>query len=136
MVSLATLFVHPLVALRWGVGPQGVDPHRLLPLLPIPLIGALGLGLSILGARSTDAHAHAPLVGAFLAFLSGYLGLAVGFMPFIVPYAVTFEQAASSPGALTLMLGGVVVLLPFILGYTAWVYWLFRGKVAADAGYH
>ena len=39
-------------------------------------------------------------------------------------------------GALGLILVGVVVLLPFILGYTAFVYWLFRGKATADAGYH
>ena len=38
--------------------------------------------------------------------------------------------------ALALMLGGVVILLPVILGYTVWVYWLFRGKVGEDAGYH
>jgi cytochrome d ubiquinol oxidase subunit II len=71
-----------------------------------------------------------------LAFLSGYLGLAVGFLPYIVPYAITYEEAASTPGALKLMLTGTVVLLPLILGYTAWVYWIFRGKVAPGAGYH
>jgi cytochrome bd ubiquinol oxidase subunit II len=135
-VSIATLFVHPEVALRWGMGPHGVDQARLLPLLPIPLMGLVGLVMAFLGARSREAHAHAPMIGAFLAFLSGYVGLAVGFMPFVVPYAVTYEQAASSPQALTLMLIGVAILLPFILGYTAWVYWIFRGKVAADAGYH
>ncbi|MGZ3276208.1 MAG: cytochrome d ubiquinol oxidase subunit II [Caulobacteraceae bacterium] len=135
-VSIASLFIHPEVALRWGVGPQGVDQLRLLPLLPIPLMGLVGLMMAFFGAKSPEAHAHAPLVGAFLAFLSGYVGLAVGFMPFVVPYAVTYEQAASSPQALALMLIGVAIFLPFILGYAAWVYWIFRGKVAADAGYH
>jgi cytochrome d ubiquinol oxidase subunit II len=137
VVSVATLFIHPLVALRWGIGPQGsVDQARLLPLLPIPLMGLVGLLMAFLGARSREAHAHTPMVGAFMAFLSGYIGLAIGFMPFVVPYALTYEQAASSPSALTLMLVGVAILLPFILGYTAWVYWIFRGKVAPDAGYH
>jgi cytochrome d ubiquinol oxidase subunit II len=136
-VSIATLFIHPLVALRWGVGPQGaLDQRRLLPLLPIPLMGLVGLMMAFLGARSSEAHAHTPMVGAFMAFLSGYVGLAVGFMPFVVPYALTYEQAASSPQALALVLVGVVILLPFILGYTAWVYWVFRGKVAAGGGYH
>ncbi len=140
-VSIATLFIHPEVALRWGVGAQsggseGVDQARLLPLLPIPLMGLVGLMMAFFGARSREAHAHAPMIGAFLAFLSGYVGLAVGFMPYVVPYAVTYEQAASSPQALSLTLIGVAILLPFILGYTAWVYWIFRGKVTADAGYH
>jgi cytochrome bd ubiquinol oxidase subunit II len=136
-VSIATLFVHPLVALRWGVGPQqSIDGARLLPLLPIPLMGLVGLIMAFLGARSREAHAHTPMVGAFMAFLSGYVGLGVGFVPYVVPYAMTFDQAASSPQALKLMLIGVIILLPFILGYTAWVYWIFRGKVASDAGYH
>ena len=135
-VSVATLFIHPQVALRWGVGREGVDQLRLLPLLPIPLMGLVGLMMAFFGARSREAHPHAPMVGAFLAFLSGYVGLAVGFMPYAVPYALTYEQAASSPQALTLMLIGVAILLPFILGYSAWVYWIFRGKVTADAGYH
>lgn len=141
VVSLATLFVHPQIAARWGVGMQdtggwGVDQRRLLPLLPIPFTGLVGLLLSFLGARSREAHPHTPLIGGFMAFLSGYAGLAVGFMPYVVPYALTYEQAASSPQALSLMLVGVAILLPFILGYTAWVYWIFRGKVAAGGGYH
>jgi len=135
-VSIATLFIHPLVALRWGLSEHGVDMPRFLPLLPIPLMGGFGLLMAFAGAHSDESHAHTPMVGAFLAFLSGYLGLAVGFLPYIVPYAVTYEQAASSPGALKLMLGGTVILLPMILGYSGWVYWIFRGKVAADAGYH
>ncbi len=77
-----------------------------------------------------------PYVGAILVFLSGYLGLAAGFFPYVAPYALTFRQAASTDSALTLMLVGVGLMLPLILGYTAWVYWLFRGKVGADAGYH
>ena len=78
----------------------------------------------------------APYLGAALVFLSGYLGLAIGFFPYVAPYALTYEQAASAPNALGLMLVGIVILLPVILGYTVWVYWLFRGKVSADAGYH
>jgi cytochrome d ubiquinol oxidase subunit II len=137
VVSVVTLFLHPLVAARWGVdaGFQ-VDGHRLLPLLPIPLMGLAGLWMAFSGARSPQAHPHTPLVGGMMVFLSGYLGLAVGFLPFIVPYALTYEDAASTPGALKLMLIGTCALLPLILGYTVWVYWIFRGKVGADAGYH
>ena len=136
VVSVATLFIHPLIAIRWGVGVHGVDIRRFLPLSTIPLMGLVGLLMAFAGARSREAHPHAPLVGAVLAFLSGYLGLAIGFLPYIVPYGMTYEQAASSPGALKLMLIGTAVLLPLILSYTAWVYWIFRGKVGPDAGYH
>jgi cytochrome d ubiquinol oxidase subunit II len=136
LVSVATLFLHPLVAVRWGIGAHGIDAARLLPLLPIPLMGLVGLLIAFGGARSPKSRSHTTMIGAMLAFLSGYLGLAVGFLPFIVPYAITYEEAASTPGALKLMLTGTVVMLPLILGYTAWVYWIFRGKVASDAGYH
>jgi cytochrome d ubiquinol oxidase subunit II len=113
-----------------------VKVARLAMLSPIPLLGLAGLAVAFLGSRSPKSHAFGPLAGGFLAFLSGYLGLAVSFLPFVVPYSVTYEDAATSPAALELMLIGTLVLLPLILGYSAWVYWIFRGKVGADAGYH
>jgi cytochrome d ubiquinol oxidase subunit II len=135
-VSVATLFVHARLAARWGLGAGAMDFGRLALLSPIPLLGLAGLILAFAGGRSPKSHAFGPLAGGFLAFLSGYLGLAVSFLPFVVPYSVTYEDAASTPAALGFMLVGTLVLLPVILGYSAWVYWIFRGKVGADAGYH
>jgi cytochrome d ubiquinol oxidase subunit II len=132
--SLATLLVHPAVGRRWGFAGGTPDLGSLAPLLAIPLLGGVGLGLVFFGlARKSHAL---PFVGALVVFLSGYLGLGFSFFPDAVPYGVTFREAANSPGALGLILLGVAILLPFILGYTAFVYWLFRGKVTADAGYH
>ena len=71
-----------------------------------------------------------------MVFLSGYLGLAVGFAPYVVPYALDFRQAAAPDNALGLMLAGTAVILPLILAYTAWVYFVFRGKIGEEAGYH
>jgi cytochrome d ubiquinol oxidase subunit II len=134
VVSLATLSVHPQIAARWGYAAGRIDWSRALPLAPAPILGLVGLGVLVLGLR---ARLHIlPFAGAALVFLSGYLGLAADFFPYVVPYALTFRQAASADNALALILGGVVVLLPAILGYTVFVYWLFRGKVSADAGYH
>ncbi|HTK33790.1 MAG TPA: cytochrome d ubiquinol oxidase subunit II [Caulobacteraceae bacterium] len=133
-VSLATLFLHPRVAARWGVVDGTVDWSRFLPKAPIPLLGVAGLGLLTFGLRRAS-HAL-PFVGAVLVFLSGYLGLAAGFMPYVAPYVLTFRQAAAADNALALMLGGAALLAPAIVGYTVWVYWVFRGKVGADAGYH
>ena len=134
LVSLVTLTVHPQIAARWGYAAGHVDWSRALPLALAPLVGLIGLGVLAFGLR---ARSNAlPYAGAALVFLSGYLGLAADFFPYVVPYALTFRQAASADNALALILGGVVVLLPAILGYTVFVYWLFRGKVSADAGYH
>ena len=136
-VSLATLFVHPRIAGRWGLeaGPGlTVDWATLAPLLAIPALGLAGLAVVVLGALR-GSHRW-PFVGALTVFLSGYLGLAVSFMPTIVPYDLGFREAAAPDNALGLMLVGTAFILPLILGYTAWVYWVFRGKVTPETGYH
>jgi cytochrome d ubiquinol oxidase subunit II len=133
-VSFATLLVHPEVAARWGWTGDGFDLAKLSRLAPIPLLGAAGLAIAALGLKRR-AHGW-PFAGAILMFLSGYLGLAAGFFPYIVPYALTFREAANADNALALLLAGGAILLPAIVGYSVWVYWIFRGKVGADAGYH
>jgi cytochrome d ubiquinol oxidase subunit II len=133
-VSLMTMTVHPLIAERWGVFPAGPDWARVVQRIPIPLLGLIGISVCAYGLRRR-AH-HGPYLGAVLIFLSGYFGLAVGFFPYVVPYAVDFRQAATAPNALAFMLVGAVIVVPLVLVYTGWVYWVFRGKVSADAGYH
>jgi cytochrome bd ubiquinol oxidase subunit II len=137
-VSVATLFVHPRVAERWGfwmeAGRPTLDWSRLLPLTPAPLLGLIGFGLIAWGVR-TASHSK-PFIGTLLVFLSGYLGLAAGFFPYVVPYQIGFREAAAPDNALGFMLVGTAVALPLLLGYTAYVYWVFRGKVNEDAGYH
>ena len=71
-----------------------------------------------------------------MLFVSGYLGLAASFAPYVAPYSLTFRDAANASSALVLLTGGLVVILPLVLGYVVFVYWIFRGKVSADAGYH
>ena len=132
--SVATLLVHHEVAERWGFTGRTFQLAALAPLLPIPLIGAFGLGLIWLGlARRSHVL---PFAGAMTVFLSGYLGLAASFFPNIVPYHIGFRAAANEHGALALLFVGVSFLLPLILGYTGFVFWLFRGKVAGDGAYH
>ena len=133
-VSLATLVVHPRIAERWGFQGGSFDPAKVGPLLPIPALGAAGLAILALGL-ARRAHG-APFMGALVVFVSGYLGLGLSFFPDIVPYGLSFRQAANPDNTLALLLGGAVVLLPAIVGYSLWVYWIFRGKVGADAGYH
>jgi cytochrome bd ubiquinol oxidase subunit II len=133
-VSLATLFLHPRIAARWGFEDGGLALARFMSVSAVPLLGLAGAAVLTFGL-ARKAHVL-PFLGALVIFLSGYLGLAVGFAPYVVPYALTFRDAASEPNALGLMLVGVAILLPLILGYTAYVYWIFRGKVGADAGYH
>ena len=48
---------------------------------------------------------------------------------------MTIWQAAAPYESQLFMLVGAVVLVPLILAYTAWSYWVFRGKVG-EHGYH
>ena len=134
VVSVATLVVEPHVAARWGWTGSGFEVMRLVRLSPIPILGAAGL--AILAAGLIRGSHVWPFVGAVVVFLSGYLGLAASFFPYVAPYQLTFRDAANDPRALALLFGGLVFILPVILGYTVWVYWVFRGKTSADAGYH
>ena len=134
LVSVASLAIHPRIAARWGLVGHAIDLARLLRLAPIPLLGLVGLLAIVRGLRRRSNLW--PYAGAAVVFLSGYLGLAVDFFPYVAPYVLTFREAAAADNALALMFGGLCIILPAILGYTAWVYWLFRGKVGEDAGYH
>ncbi len=133
-VSVATLYLHPRVAERWGALADGFDWARFATLSPIPLVGLAGMIIIAVGLK-VRSH-RLPFAGAMLMFLSGYLGLAVGFLPYVAPYSMTFRDAAAPENALALMLVGAAVALPLTLAYTIWVYWLFRGKVNEETGYH
>ncbi len=65
----------------------------------------------------------------------GFLGLVLGMWPYLLPPSMTLAAAAPA-SSLGFSLVGLVILLPVILGYTAWSYRVFRGKVRADSGYH
>ena len=139
-VSLATLSVNEQVVLRWGFSMTHIDPGTLLPLLPVPLAGMALVGLlwRMLSRSPADRSGGDwwPYLLAVGIFLSGYLGLAISLLPFIVPYQVTIHEAAARDNALGFMLVGAVIMLPVILAYTAYVYRLFWGKVQPGDGYH
>lgn len=133
-VSLATLGIDPRVTARWGLTMTSVDWPVFVKLAPLPVAaGALCLGLW----RGVEAPRNiVPYVCAVGLFFVGYSGLAVSLWPFLVPFALTPADAAAADNALGLMLAGALPLLPLILGYTGYVYWLFRAKVTVDAAYH
>jgi cytochrome d ubiquinol oxidase subunit II len=81
-------------------------------------------------------HELTPFLGAVVLFLMSFVGIAISLWPMIVPYRYTLREAASSPSTQVFLLIGTLFLLPIILMYTAWSYWVFRGKVPSAAGYH
>ena len=86
-----------------------------------------------LDGRTSEAL---PFSGAVGLFVMSYLGIAISLYPMIVPYHFTLWEAASLRRTQAFLLVGTSVLLPVILMYTGWSYWVFRGKVRADIGYH
>ena len=75
-------------------------------------------------------------IGGIGLFALSYLGIAISLWPFIVPHRFTLWEAAASNNTQAFLLVGTLFLLPIILVYSGWSYWVFRGKVRADIGYH
>ena len=69
-------------------------------------------------------------------FVLSFIGLGISFYPYIVPPGLTIAEAAAPDESLWFLLAGAAVLVPMILAYTAYAYWVFRGKVDPDEGYH
>lgn len=129
LVSVWTPLTQAGIAQRWFGWPN------VLFLSPVPVLtGAVAFAAwRALAGRGSDA---APFLAAMGLFLLSYLGIAISLWPMIVPGHFTLWQAASSEGTQAFLLVGTLLLLPVILMYTAWSYWVFRGKLQAGTGYH
>jgi cytochrome d ubiquinol oxidase subunit II len=77
-----------------------------------------------------------PFLATIALFLLGYLGLLISNFPYLVPPSLTIWQTAAAPATQIFMLMGTLVLLPIILGYMIFVYWIFGGKLREGEGYH
>ena len=77
-----------------------------------------------------------PFVLTLCLFAITYAGLGISMWPYLVPQSVTIWEAAAPEKSQLFVLVGASVLIPIILAYTAFAYWIFRGKVEADHGYH
>jgi cytochrome d ubiquinol oxidase subunit II len=126
-VSLYTPFVLPQYFDRWLRFPG------LLVTVPMPLLfGGVALALWWSIGRGRDWMPFLLSLGLFLLSIAG---LAISIWPDVVPGRVTIWQAAAPYESQMFMLVGALVLVPLILAYTGWAYWVFRGKVG-EHGYH
>jgi cytochrome bd ubiquinol oxidase subunit II len=129
IVSLWTPLVDSGIAQRWFSWPN------IAFLAPVPLLTAL-FGFLEWQAIANPKSELRPFVYAVLLFCLSYFGIAVSLFPMIVPHHYSLWQAASSPDTQIFLGVGTLFLLPVIFVYTGWSYWVFRGKVRADTGYH
>jgi cytochrome d ubiquinol oxidase subunit II len=128
VVSIWTPLAFERIAARWFSTPN------IYFLWPVPLLTAL---VALMAWRWLDEGREVrPFLAAVVLFLLGYLGLVISTFPYLVPPTLTIWQTAAVPASQIFMLLGTLVLLPIILGYIGFVYWLFRGKVREGEGYH
>lgn len=126
-VSAATPFLDAEYARRWFSWP-GVLLSAQVPILV--MIVATLLFLSLRTKRD-----QAPFLLALGLFALGGAGLGISIFPDLIPGKITIWDAAAPTSSLSFMLVGALILIPIILAYTAYAYWIFRGKVKDD-GYH
>ncbi|CUT16081.1 putative Cytochrome bd2 subunit II [Bradyrhizobium sp.] len=127
-VSIATPFLSIQYAQRWFAWPG------IVLAAPVPIAVA---AVSALLMRSlTRKQDSRPFLLSLVLFALSYAGLGISMYPYIVPQSITIWQAAAPRNSQLFMLVGVAGLVPLILGYTGWAYWVFRGKVRAGSGYH
>jgi cytochrome d ubiquinol oxidase subunit II len=126
-VSAATPFLHHDYYTRWLTMPG------LLLTAPVPILVA-ALGWLFWRALGREAQS-APFLLTLVLFALCFVGLGISMYPFIVPGQVTIWEAAAPRSSQVFMLVGAGIMLPIILGYTGWAYWVFRGKVGPE-GYH
>jgi cytochrome d ubiquinol oxidase subunit II len=128
-VSLWTPFLNPLFMKRWFGFPH------ILAVAPVPILVGLA-ALILFRSLSERRRELVPFLAALSLFVMSYVGIGISFYPFIVPTSVTIHDAAAPDNSLSFLLVGAGVLVPLILAYTAYSYWVFRGKVNASGGYH
>jgi cytochrome d ubiquinol oxidase subunit II len=128
IVSLAMPFVDERIADLWFSTPN------LFYLLPVPLLTIAALIILWRDIRGNQREVRPFLLSLFL-FLLGYIGFGISLYPWIVPFEFTLWQAAAVSTSQSIVLIGTVILLPIILGYTAYCYYIFRGKSGHDAMY-
>jgi cytochrome d ubiquinol oxidase subunit II len=127
-VSLWTPLAEPRIAARWFSLPNFYF------LWPVPVVTALVAYL--LWRWLEKGYEIPPFLAVIALFLLGYLGLIISNFPYLVPPSLTVWDTAAAPASQIFMLIGVAAFLPVILGYIAFVYWLFRGKVREGESYH
>ncbi|MDL5596589.1 cytochrome d ubiquinol oxidase subunit II [Bacillus subtilis] len=128
IVSVWTPLAHEAIAQRWFSLPN------LFWFLPVPIL-VLVCTWALLRAVANNAN-HLPFLLTLVLIFLGYSGLGISLWPNVIPPAVSVWDAAAPPQSQGFALVGALFIIPFILVYTAWSYYVFRGKVTPDQGYH
>ena len=123
-VSLWVPFLGREIEARWFTWPN------LAFLAPVPLVTAF---VAFRIFRNLErGHHHSPFLLSIALFLLGYLGLGISLFPYIVPPDLTIWQASNTVNSQLFALVGFAIVMPITFTYTAYAYYVFRGKVAEE----
>ncbi len=128
IVSLFTPFQDPIYFERWFNLPGSLWT-MIVPVIMFGLVWTFFRGLN-------DRRSLSPFLSALGFFVVSFIGIGISFYPMMVPPSLTIWEAAAPDSSLAFALVGAVILLPIILAYTAYSYWVFRGKMDPNEGYH
>ncbi|WP_413721916.1 cytochrome d ubiquinol oxidase subunit II [Sodalis sp. RH23] len=129
IISVWTPLAQPAIAHRWFSLPN------VFFFLPVPVLVLLTAWALRRAIMRDDTHYSPFLLTLFLIFM-GYSGLGISIWPHLIPPSITFRDAAAPPQSQGFMLVGALFIIPLILVYTFWSYYVFRGKVSHNEGYH
>ena len=127
LVSMASLTLEAKYAQRWLAWP-GIIATAQVPLATVVVTALFYRSLN-------KRHDAQPFFWALALFGLCLVGLGISIWPDVIPARVTIWEAAAPHRSQVFMLAGAAILVPIILAYTAWAYWVFRGKVNGE-GYH
>ncbi|NEI74032.1 cytochrome d ubiquinol oxidase subunit II [Rhizobium lusitanum] len=128
VVSIWTPFINEIYFQRWFQWPTAFFSSF------VPLLLAICACLVLMGLQ--QGKDLQPFLATLGVFVLSYIGLGISFYPYIIPGALTIREAAAPLTSLQFLLAGTAVLMPTILSYTGYAYWVFRGKVRPEDGYH
>ncbi len=128
LVSVWTPLTNARIAARWFTFPN------YLYFAPVPLLTALLAWLIWDSLRR--GREVIPFLATMGLFFLSFTGLIISLWPYVAPPSITLWDAAAAPMSQQFLMVGTMFLLPVILLYVFWSYWVFRGKVRADLGYH
>jgi cytochrome d ubiquinol oxidase subunit II len=128
LVSIWTPMADARIAERWFSLPN------LFYFAPVPVLTAAVAWL--LWDSLRKGKDVLPFLCAMGLFVLAFTGLIISLWPYVAPPSITLWDAATAPMSQQFLMVGTMFLLPVILLYVFWSYWVFRGKVRSDIGYH
>ncbi|NHK28080.1 cytochrome d ubiquinol oxidase subunit II [Parvularcula flava] len=129
IVSLFTPWLEATYHERW------LSTPGIFLAAPVPIAVAI-ITLAMFRSLTIHKHEYRPFILSLVLFALCFAGLGISMYPYIIPTEVTIFEAAAPFNSQIFMFVGAVILIPIILAYTALAYWVFRGKIDPEEGYH